>query len=53
VTNDMLRVHFLDELTVLREIHVRTERDLVDSHLPLNLIPVGSNEIFRLFQQVL
>jgi len=49
----MLRVDLFDEIRVLLEIHVCAKRDLVDRHLPVDLVPVHSDKVVGLFQQVL
>lgn len=52
-TYNVRRVDLLNEARVLGEIDVRTERYLIDSHLPLYFLTIVADEIVRLFQQIL
>jgi hypothetical protein len=46
----MFRVDFPDKARILLEIHMGAERDLVHSHLPLNLVPVYADKVIGLLQ---
>jgi hypothetical protein len=49
----MLRVDLLDKARILRKVDVRTERDFVDRHPPLDLLPLHADKVFWLFEEVL
>ena len=49
----MFGVDLFDKRRVLLEIDVRTERDLVYRHFPIDLVTVHADKVVGLFQKVL
>jgi hypothetical protein len=53
ITHDVLGVHCLDELRVLRVVNMSTERDLIDRHLARYSVSLDGDDFIRFVLYVL